>query len=180
MKAYKQDQGNGETEWNKLEDIHFLRANQAAIAAFFSACFLVFPPYPWNSRSATLTVHLKTGKCPGPCRVVVYTGNDTSALWVHSSATSSCTLLFHPALFSDHQNMKEIKPQKACCSQTPKKSFTQHEHLKWLTHRQDTKRQQLTRIRAARDWKRSLSRKHVEGHHLSSSMLRLTQSATSN
>jgi hypothetical protein len=34
--------------------------------------------------------------------------------------------------------MKEIMPQKACCSQTPK-SFTQHEHLKWLTHTDKTR-----------------------------------------
>jgi hypothetical protein len=111
---------------------------------FPQLAFLVFAASPWNSRPATLTVHLKTGKCPGPCRLVVYTGNDTPALCVHSPANkflytpvSSCTI-FRPT-----EHVKEIMPQKACCSQTPKKkSFTQHEHLKWLTHRQDTKWQQ--------------------------------------
>lgn len=109
---------------------------------FLSLLFWFLQPTPGTPGLLLSQCIWKTGKYPGPCRVVVYTGNVTPALCVHSPATSSCTLLFHPALFTDHQNMKEIMPQKACCSQTPKKSFTQHEHLKWLTHRQDTKWQQ--------------------------------------
>lgn len=44
----------------------FLRALQAASAAFFSACFLVFAGSPVNCIAATSTVQVKTGWCPGP------------------------------------------------------------------------------------------------------------------
>lgn len=61
-------------------NLHCLRADHAAIAAFFSACFLVFADSPLKVIEATSTVHVKTGKCPGPDRVVAYTGRATPAL----------------------------------------------------------------------------------------------------
>jgi hypothetical protein len=88
-----------EPEQSNLEDLHCLRADQAAMAAFFSACFLVFAASPGNTMPATSTSHVKTGKCPGPERTVVYTGSDTPALCAVScnkflhTPVSSCVLL---------------------------------------------------------------------------------------
>jgi hypothetical protein len=65
------------------------------MAAFFSACFLVFAASPENVRPATSTTHVKTGKCPGPERIVEYTGNDTPAL-----CAVSCNKFLHTPVSS--------------------------------------------------------------------------------
>ena len=44
----------------------FLKENQAAIAAFFSACFLVFADSPLNLIPASSTVQENVGTWPGP------------------------------------------------------------------------------------------------------------------
>jgi len=54
-----------------VTDLHCFRADQAAMAAFFSACFLVLAASPEDVTPATSTEHVKTGRCPGPVRVVV-------------------------------------------------------------------------------------------------------------
>lgn len=52
-----------------------LRDDQAAMAAFFSACFLFLAGSPVNVIPASSTVPVKTGKCPRPDLYVVYCGN---------------------------------------------------------------------------------------------------------
>lgn len=51
--------------------LHCFKEDQAAIAAFFSACFFVFAGSPVNVMPASSTAHVKTGKCPGPDLTVV-------------------------------------------------------------------------------------------------------------
>lgn len=63
--------------WNYL---HNFRDDQAAIAAFFSACFLFFAGSPVNVTPANSTVQVKTGWCPRPDLKVVYAGNDAPTL----------------------------------------------------------------------------------------------------
>lgn len=47
-------------------DSHCFNDNQAASAAFFSACFLFFAGSPVNVIPASRTVPVKTGRCPEP------------------------------------------------------------------------------------------------------------------
>jgi len=52
--------------------LHCFKDDQAAIAAFFSACFLFFAGSPVNVIPANSTIPVKTGKCPRPDLYVVY------------------------------------------------------------------------------------------------------------
>ncbi len=89
-KTHQREEELGEKGWRRRITGHkdckiarnsrCFRADQAAMAAFFSACFLVLAASPENVMPATSTEHVKTGRCPGPERVVVYTGNETPAL----------------------------------------------------------------------------------------------------
>jgi hypothetical protein len=49
------------------------------MAAFFSACFLVFAGSPAKLIPASSTVDANTGECPGPERTVVYAGSFSPA-----------------------------------------------------------------------------------------------------
>ena len=59
---------------------HCFREDQAAIAAFFSACFLFLAGSPVNMIPANSTVPVKTGKCPNPDLNVKYWGNGAPTL----------------------------------------------------------------------------------------------------
>ena len=63
---------------------HCFSSDQAAIAAFFWACFLVLPGLPVNVFPANSTVHVNTGVWPGPDLTVVYTGSFKPARWAVS------------------------------------------------------------------------------------------------
>lgn len=54
--------------------------DQAAIAAFFSACFLFLAGSPVNVIPANSTVPVKTGRWPRPDLNVVYCGNGAPTL----------------------------------------------------------------------------------------------------
>lgn len=56
------------------------REDQAAIAAFFSACFLFLAGSPVNLTPANSTVQLKAVRCPWPDRKVVYIGKAAPTL----------------------------------------------------------------------------------------------------
>lgn len=62
------------------EKILLFKADHAAIAAFFSACFLVLAASPVKLMPASSTVQVKTGTWPGPDLTVVYTGSFSPAL----------------------------------------------------------------------------------------------------
>lgn len=69
------------TRWNLiLKNLHCFKADQAAMAAFFSACFLFLAGSPVNVISANSTVPVKTGKWPRPDLNVVYWGNGAPTL----------------------------------------------------------------------------------------------------
>lgn len=53
---------------------------QAAMAAFFSACFLFLAGSPVNITPANSTVQVNTGRCPNPDLKVVYAGSDAPTL----------------------------------------------------------------------------------------------------
>lgn len=55
----------------KRKYIRLLRDDQAAMAAFFCACFLVLADSPVKLIPASSTVHENTGMWPGPDRTVV-------------------------------------------------------------------------------------------------------------
>lgn len=58
---------------NKLATrLHSFKDDQAAMAAFFSACFLFLAGSPVNVIPANSTIPVKTGKCPRPDLNVVY------------------------------------------------------------------------------------------------------------
>lgn len=63
-----------------LIDSRCFRDDQAAIAAFFSACFLFLAGSPVNVIPANSTVPVKTGRCPRPDLNVVYCGNGAPTL----------------------------------------------------------------------------------------------------
>lgn len=54
-----------------LSALPLLSADQAAIAAFFSACFFVLADSPVKLIPAIPTVQVKVGTCPGPDLTVV-------------------------------------------------------------------------------------------------------------
>lgn len=60
--------------------LHCFRDDQAAIAAFFSACFLFLAGSPVNVIPANSTIPVKTGRCPRPDLNVVYCGNGAPTL----------------------------------------------------------------------------------------------------
>lgn len=62
------------------------------MAAFFSACFLVFAGSPAKLIPASSTVDENTGECPGPDLTVVYTGSFSPAL----CAVSCSKFLYTP------------------------------------------------------------------------------------
>jgi len=62
---------NSEREKELILRLRCLRADQAAMAAFFSACFFVLAASPKKVMPVTSTELVKTGRCPGPERVVV-------------------------------------------------------------------------------------------------------------
>ena len=61
-------------------NLHCFRDDQAAIAAFFSACFLFLAGSPVNVIPANSTIPVKTGRCPRPDLNVVYCGNGAPTL----------------------------------------------------------------------------------------------------
>lgn len=75
------------------------RADQAVMAAFFSACFLVLAASPAKLKPASSTLEAKTGEWPGPERTVVYAGSFSPARCAVSCSrflytpVSSCTPL---------------------------------------------------------------------------------------
>jgi len=60
--------------------LHCFREDQAAIAAFFSACFLFLAGSPVNIIPANSTVPVNTGRCPRPDLNVKYCGNGAPTL----------------------------------------------------------------------------------------------------
>ena len=102
-KKLRKWRGMGLTERKGIY-LRFLREDQAAIAAFFSACFFVLAGSPMNLLPPTSTMHLKSGRCFGPDLIVVYTGRETPAL----CAVSCSKFLQTPV--SSCKNM-EIKKQ---------------------------------------------------------------------
>jgi hypothetical protein len=69
-----------------------LSEDQAAMAAFFSACFLVLAGSPAKLKPASSTVEENTGEWPGPDRTVVYAGSFSPARW----AVSCSRFLYTP------------------------------------------------------------------------------------
>ena len=63
---------------------HCFKDDQAAKAAFFSACFLFLAGSPMNVIPANSIDPVKTGKCPSPDLTVVYCGNGAPTLWAIS------------------------------------------------------------------------------------------------
>lgn len=59
---------------------HCFKEDQAAMAAFFSACFLLLAGSPVNVIPASSTVPVNTGRCPRPDLKVVYDGNGAPTL----------------------------------------------------------------------------------------------------
>jgi hypothetical protein len=119
------------------------------MAAFFSACFLVLAASPENVMPATSTEHVKTGRCPGPERVVVYTGNETPALWAVSCSkflhtpVSSCGKKTTLYIGFHSQQQNPSSPQQ---EQLKKRDLDKNKRKKHNTRRS------LTKKRAARDW----------------------------
>ncbi|KAF7805594.1 hypothetical protein G2W53_037755 [Senna tora] len=72
----------------KREDID----DQAARAAFFSACFLFLAGSPVNVIPANSTFPVNTGKCPKPDLLVVYCGNGAPTLCAISCNRFSAVL----------------------------------------------------------------------------------------
>lgn len=62
------------------KDSHCFKDDQAARAAFFSACFLFLAGSPVNVIPASSTIPVKTGKCPKPDLKVVYWGKGAPTL----------------------------------------------------------------------------------------------------
>lgn len=64
----------------RKKDSHCFREDQAAIAAFFSACFLFLAGSPVNVIPANSTVPVNTGWWPRPDLKVVYRGRGAPTL----------------------------------------------------------------------------------------------------
>ena len=94
-----------------------LRDNQAAMAAFFSACFLFLAGTPVNITPANSTVHVKIGRWPRPVLKVEYAGKVAPTL----CETSCNRFLYTPVSSCKGQNGTALARNKEPnCSRNPK------------------------------------------------------------